>query len=282
MILLEALLQALQNVQRFLAGRLPDIHGLKAPCQGTVMLDGSGVFRRCGGADEMQLATGKGRLEEICRIDGTLRCAGAHDGVQLVNEQDDPPVCLDLVHAGTDSLLKIATVFRPGKHCAEVKGKDAFPGKLRRNVTACKALCDALHDRCFSNTGVADETGVVFGAACEDLEYTLNLRLTPDQRVGVTVVEHEFAVAEQMRKVLLGRNAHLGSDWRCCACAGLLDAVQVSVQPFEHLGCGTGLILHDGKQQELRPDALHTLRLRTFLRSAENAVQCRCHAVEAR
>ena len=69
--------------------RLVDQHRLEAPLQGGVLLDVLAVLVQRGGADAVQLAAGQHRLEQVAGVHGALGLAGADDGVQLVDEQDD-------------------------------------------------------------------------------------------------------------------------------------------------------------------------------------------------
>ena len=70
---------------------LGDEHRLEAPRQGGVLLDVLAVFVERGGADAVQLAARQGGLQEVAGVHGALGLAGADDGVQLVDEQDDAP-----------------------------------------------------------------------------------------------------------------------------------------------------------------------------------------------
>ena len=86
---LVALLQAAQDRDRVLDRRLIDQHRLEAPFQGRVLLDVLAVLVERGRADAVQLAAGQHRLEQVAGVHGALGLAGADDGVQLVDEQDD-------------------------------------------------------------------------------------------------------------------------------------------------------------------------------------------------
>ena len=86
---LVALLEAAQDRDRRLDGRLADVHGLEAALERGVLLDVLAVLVERGGADRAQLAAGEHRLEQVGGVDGALGGAGADDRVQLVDEQDD-------------------------------------------------------------------------------------------------------------------------------------------------------------------------------------------------
>ena len=83
------LLQAAQDRDRVLDGRLADENRLEAPLQRRILLDVLAVFVERGRADAVQLAARQRRLEQVARVHRAFGLAGADEGVQLVDEQDD-------------------------------------------------------------------------------------------------------------------------------------------------------------------------------------------------
>ena len=65
---------------------------LEAPLQRGVLLDVLAVLVERRRADRVQLAAREHRLEQVGGVHGALGRAGAHDRVQLVDEEDDPPL----------------------------------------------------------------------------------------------------------------------------------------------------------------------------------------------
>jgi hypothetical protein len=151
------------------AGRL-DLHGLEAALEGGVLLDVLAVFVEGGRADALQLAAAEGGLEDVGGVHGALGGAGPDDGVQLVDEEDDVLGALDLVHHGLDALLELAAVFGAGDHEGEVEGDDFLVGEDLGHVALGDFLREALDDGGLAHPGLADEHGVVLGAAAEDLD----------------------------------------------------------------------------------------------------------------
>ena len=90
MVDLEALPQAAQDRDRVLDRRLVDHHRLEAALERRVLLDVLAVLVERGRADAVQLAAREHRLEHVAGVHRALGRAGADDGVQLVDEQDDP------------------------------------------------------------------------------------------------------------------------------------------------------------------------------------------------
>ncbi len=89
---------------RILNRRLGDHDGLETAFQRRVLLDIFAILVQRRRADAMQLAARQHRLEQVARIHAALGFARAHNGMQLVDEQDDAAVAgLDVVQNGFSS-----------------------------------------------------------------------------------------------------------------------------------------------------------------------------------
>ena len=81
----------------------------------------------------VQLAAGQHRLEQVGGVHGALGRAGADDGVQLVDEEDDLAVgVLDLLEHGLEALLELAAELGAGDERAQVEGHDRLVRAGRR------------------------------------------------------------------------------------------------------------------------------------------------------
>ena len=94
------LAQTTQNRDRVLDGRLIDEDRLETAFQGGVLFDVLAIFVERGGADAVQFAAGQHRLEQVAGVHGALRLAGADDGVQLVDEQNDARLAIPALPSG--------------------------------------------------------------------------------------------------------------------------------------------------------------------------------------
>ena len=122
MVVLVALAQAAQDRDRLLDRRLVDEDRLEAPLERGVLLDVLAVLVERGRADGVQLAAREHRLEQVRRVHRALGRAGADDGVQLVDEQDDLALgVLDLLEHGLEALLELAAVLGAGDERAQVE-----------------------------------------------------------------------------------------------------------------------------------------------------------------
>ena len=142
---------------------------LEAALQGAVLLDVLAVLVERGGADALDLAAGQGRLEHVGGVDGPFGAAGAHQGVQLVDEEDRVLGAADLVHHRLDPLLELAAVLGAGDHHGQVEHDDAAVAQQFGDVAVDDHLGEALDDGRLADAGLAQQDGVVLGAAAEDL-----------------------------------------------------------------------------------------------------------------
>ena len=92
------LFQATQDGDRVLDGRLVDHDRLKTTFQRRVFLDVLAVLIQRSRADAVQFAAGQHRLQQIASVHSAVGLARAHDGVQLIDKEDDLALrLLDLV-----------------------------------------------------------------------------------------------------------------------------------------------------------------------------------------
>ena len=127
MVQLVALAEPAQDRDRVLDRRLADEHRLEAALQRGVLLDAFAIFVERGGADGVQLAAREHRLEHVAGVHGAFGRAGADDGVELVDEQDDPSRALrDLLQHRLEPFLELAAVFRARDHRAQIEREDRF------------------------------------------------------------------------------------------------------------------------------------------------------------
>ena len=89
MMVLVAVFDVTQNVEGLLSIGGIDHHLLETTLQGSILLDGLAILVKRSGTDALYLTTCKGGLEHIGRVHRACGRAGTHDGVYLVDEEDD-------------------------------------------------------------------------------------------------------------------------------------------------------------------------------------------------
>ena len=147
---------------------------LEAAFEGAVLLDVLAVLVERGGADALDFAAGQGGLEHVGGVDGAFRAAGADQGVQLVDEQDGVLGPADFVHDRLDAFLELAAVLGAGDHHGQVEHDDALVAQQLGDVAVDDQLGQAFDDGGLADAGLAEQDGVVLGAAAEDLDDALD------------------------------------------------------------------------------------------------------------
>ena len=169
--------------------RLADEHRLEAALERRVLLDVLAVLVERRGADRAQLAAREHRLEQVGGVHRALGRAGADDRVQLVDEQDDLALGLgDLLEHGLQPVLELAAVLRAGDQRADVERDHAPVAQRLGHVAGDDALGEALDDRGLADAGLADQHGVVLGAAREHLDHAADLVVAADHRVELALL----------------------------------------------------------------------------------------------
>ena len=186
MVLLVLLLEAAQDRDGVLHRRLGDEDRLEAPRQRRILLDVLAVLVERGGADAVQLAARQRGLQQVAGIHGALGLAGADDGVQLVDEQDDAAALgLHLGQHGLQPLLELAAVLGAGDQRAHVERQQLLVLEALGHVALDDALRQALGDGGLADAGLADQHGVVLGAPRQHLDGAADLLVAADDRVDL-------------------------------------------------------------------------------------------------
>jgi hypothetical protein len=203
---LEALAQAAQDRDGVLDRRRVDHHRLEAPLERGVLLDVLAVLVERGGADAVQLAAGEHRLEEVAGVRRALGAAGADDGVELVDEEQDAPLALlDLVEHRLQALLELAAVLGAGEQRAHVEREDGAVLQPLGHVAADDALGQALDDRRLADARLADQHRVVLGLARQDADDAADLGVAADHRVELAAPGRRHQVDAVLLQGLVGR-----------------------------------------------------------------------------
>ncbi len=177
------LAQAAQDRDRVFDGRLIDQNRLEASFQRGILLDVLAIFVERGRADAMQLAASQHGLEQIAGIHRPFGLAGADDGVQFVDEQDDGALrFLHFFQHGLEPFLEFAAEFGAGDERAHVEGDDLLVLQSFRHVAANDALSQAFDDGGLADAGLADQNGIVLGAPRQHLDDAANFLVAADHR----------------------------------------------------------------------------------------------------
>ena len=195
---LVAVAQALEDVDGQRHRRLVDLDRLEAPLEGGVLLEVLAVLVDGRGAHGLQLAARQHRLEDGGRVDGALGGARADEGVDLVDEEDDVAPRADLLEDLLQALLEVAAVAAARHERAEVERVELLARQGLGHLVGDDALRQSLDDGRLAHAGLADEDGVVLGAARQDLHHAFDLFSTSDDRVQLAVAGQLGQVAAEL------------------------------------------------------------------------------------
>ena len=188
MVLLVLFLQAAQDRDRVLHGRLRHEDRLEASGEGRVLLHVFAVLVEGGRADAVQLAAGERGLEQVRGVHRPVRLPGADQRVHLVDEQDDAALCRgDLGEHALQPLLELAPILRARDQRAHVEGEQALVPETLRHVAVDDAQGQTLDDGGLADAGLTDQHRIVLGAPGQDLDGPPDLLVAADHRIELAV-----------------------------------------------------------------------------------------------
>src|SRR5690606_29773247 len=98
----------------------------------------------------------------------------------LIDEQNDATMSSAyLIHHGFEALLKLATELGASYHPGQIKRQQLAILQRLRHIARSDTLRQTLGDGCLAHAGLADQHGIVLGAAAEDTDHAGDLRIAP-------------------------------------------------------------------------------------------------------
>ncbi len=244
-------------------GGFLDLDRLEAALQRGILLDVLAVLVQRGGTDGLELAAGQHGLQDRGRIDGAFGGTGTHQGVDLIDEQDDVAAGADLLEDLLQALFEVTAVAGAGHEGPEVQGVQLLVLDGLRDVAADDRLGQALDDGGLADAGLADQHRVVLGAAGKDLHDAFHFLLAADHGVQLVLARRLGQVAAELVQdngtgggALGLAGADAGAGGFLALVAGeqlddlLADPVQVGAELDEHLG-GNAFTLPDKAEQDV-------------------------------
>ena len=181
------LLEATEDRNRVGDAWLTHQHWLETTLQRGVLLDVLAILVQGRGADHVQLTPRQRGFQQVGGIHCPLGGAGAHDGVQLVDEDDVAAFRLDqLLDDRLEALLELAAVLGAGQQLANVEGHEIAVAKRLGHVAVHDPLGQALDDGGLAHAGLTDEDGVVLGATREHLHHTADFLIPANDRIELS------------------------------------------------------------------------------------------------
>ncbi len=283
---LVAVAQAFENLDGVRQLRLRHLDGLEAALERGVLLDVLAVLVERGGADGLQLASRQHGLEDRRGVDGALGGTGTHQGVDLVDEQDDVAAGADLLEHLLEALLEVTAVAGAGHQRAQVQRVEVLVLERLGHVAAHDRLGQALDHGRLAHAGLADQHGVVLGAARQHLHHALHDELAAHDGVELALARGLREVAAELvehgrarGRALLGPTA--GGDRLLALIAGqeldhlLTHATQVRPQLAQHLRCDALALADEAQQDVLGADVVVAQLQRLAQRQLEHLLGAR-------
>ena len=273
MVRLVTVAQTLKDLHRLLNAGFLDLHRLEAALESRILLDVLAVLVVRGRANRLELAARQHGLEHLGRVDRPLGGTRTHEGVDLVDEQDDIAARADLLEDLLQTLLEVAAVTRTRDQRPHVKAVDLLILDGLRHVAVHDRLGEALNDRGLTDAGFTDQDRVVLRAAREDLHDALHLDATTDDGVQLVLARSLRQVATKLLKdrgirALGSARATHARTHRLAALVvaalvaaqhlddGLTHLRQVRALLGEHLGGHALALLEEAEQQMLRTNVV--------------------------
>ena len=283
---LVAVAEAAQDLHGLVDRRLLDAHLLEAPLERGVALEVLAVLVERRRADRLQLAAGKGGLQDRGRVDRALRGTRPDEVVELVDEQDDVAALGDLLHHLLQALLELAAVLRARDQRGEVERVDLLVLQELRHLVGGDPRGEALDDGGLADARLADQHRVVLLAAREDLHHALDLGLTADHGVelalGRLLREVAPELVEELRVLrLLALRRAAGLAGLAAAGAGehaddlVADLLGVGVEVEQDPGGDPFVLAHETEQDVLGADVVVAERESLAQRELEHLLRAR-------
>ena len=269
---LVAVLDAEQDLDRLALARRVDLDRLEAALERAVLLDVLAVLGGRRRADAADLAARQRRLQDVRRVERAFGRAGADQRVQLVDEDDDVRVVGQLLHDRLEALFELTAVLRAGDDQRDVEREDALVRQEVRHVAVDDLLGQPFDDGGLADARLADQHGVVLGAAAEHLLDALELVLAADQRVELVLHRRLGQVAAelgQQRRFLDPRQRRLLVEELDDV---LADGVQAHPLFHQDGRRDRALFAQDAEQQVLGADVVVQQAVGLFGRELQDAL----------
>ena len=161
-----------------------DENDLEAALESRIFFDVLAIFVERGGADGAQLSASQRGLQHVGGVDGAFGGSGADQRVQLVDEQNDLSLrVFDFLEDGLEAVFELAAIFCSGQHRTEIERDHALVLQSFGHVAGDDSLREAFDDGGFADAGLADEHGIIFRAARENLDDAADFFVASDDRI---------------------------------------------------------------------------------------------------
>jgi len=145
------------------------------------------IFVQRGRADALQLAARQRWLEDISCIHRAASRSRANQHVQLIDKEHR--LCgANLVDDLLETLFELAAVHSASNQRANIQPDQTLVAQVDRHLASDDALSKPLDDGRLAHPRLADQRRVVLGPPGQDLDHALDLGLSSDHRIELTLL----------------------------------------------------------------------------------------------
>src|SRR6267142_4870207 len=271
-----ALLQAAQNRDRVFNRRLTHEHRLEAPLQRRILFDVLAILIERGRPDDVELAPRQRRLEHVRGVHRPFGFARADERVQLVDEHDVLPFSSgQLLQYRLEPLLEFTAELGPGDQRADVERDQMLVLERVGDVAVDDALCQPFDDRGLTHARLADQDGIVLGAAGQHLHHAADLFVATDDRIELALArDFRQITGEALQRLILILRLLIRDAMRASyALERRQQILAADAGGREQLARRRVLLFGEGEQQMLGGDIRVAQRLGIFVRAIQHARQ---------
>ena len=249
-----AITQTLQDLQRIFRCRFTDFDRLEATFQSSILFDILLIFFQSGRTDAAQLPACQSRFHDIGCIHGAFRRACSHQCMQFIDEKDPVFMFLHFINDFFQPFLKFASVLGTGDDGGHIERNHMAVLQDLRHIMRNDPLCKPFCDGCLAYARLTDEDRVVLISAGQDLDHTIDLRLTPDDRVDLALFGFFIEVDGKITHLSQLCTAFSISVFRNIGIEGFLQLLLCHAEMLQDLHRNAAAFPKNGKQQMLRAD----------------------------
>ena len=199
---LVAVAQSQQNLLRFLFGGFPHHDRLEPAFQCGILLDILAVFGDGGRADHLKTAARQHRFENVGGVSRAFGGTGSDQGVDFVNKENHIAVLHDFVNHRLNAFLKFTAVLGTGDHAGQTEIDNTLVFERFGHLSLGDFQRQTFRNGSLADARFTDQTGVVLGAAGQNLYHAVNLLLTSDDRVNFALLGFSGQISAVLVEIL--------------------------------------------------------------------------------
>ena len=131
------------------------------------------VFIKGGGTDHLHFPTGEGGFQNIGGIHGTFTVAGAHQGMNLVNKQNNIAFGFHFVNKAFNAVFKLSAELGACHQRGHIQQMDFLIHQFGRHFSGGNFQRQPFGNGGFPYPRFPNEAGIVFRTAGKNLNHTV-------------------------------------------------------------------------------------------------------------